>query len=473
MKWGIFFKIKISYNVPMIKNPKIRVRMAPSPTGYLHIGSARTTLFNWLFARSLGGVFILRIEDTDTERSKKEFEDDIISGLKWLGFDWDEFYRQSERLEVYQSYVKRLLDSGKAFWCYHTQEELEAERQNQLAKGDPQRHICEYKKSNHPDEKSNGGVIRLVVDENSTRILRFEDQIRGEINQEERLLGDFSIAKNERSPLYNLSVVVDDIENKISHVIRGEDHISNTPKQLLIYEALGIKPPLFAHLPLILGTDRSKMSKRNSNTALNEYKKDYLPQAIMNFIAFLGYTYSKEILGPEEMIKEFDLKKVHKAGAVWNVEKLDWINAQYVRQLSPETFKDVVGIQEIPPTAIPFITERLDKLTDVNNFNYFWENPAYDRGLLKWKSSSLEESEKSLRQVLEIIKNHDFDKENSAEVLRMALDDCGKILNNRGLVYWPMRVALSGKDKSPDPVEIAYVLGKEETIKRIEFALKN
>jgi len=447
--------------------------MAPSPTGYLHIGSARTTLFNWLFARSMGGAFILRIEDTDLGRSKKEFEDDILAGLKWLGFDWDEFYRQSERTDLYEAYIKKLLDSGNAFWCYHTQEELEAEKKEQQVKGEPQRHLCAFKHQNSSDnsQSKEGGIIRLAVDENSTRFIHFNDLIRGDIKQEERLLGDFSIAKNERAPLYNLSVVVDDIEHKISHVIRGEDHISNTPKQILIYEAIGIKPPLFAHLPLILGTDRSKMSKRNSNTALDEYKKDYLPESIVNFIGFLGYTYSKEIISKEEMVSEFDLTKVHKSGAVWNVEKLDWINAQYIKRLEPNIFKELVGINTLPNTAIPFVTERLDKLTDIGNYNYFWEVPEYEKELLRWKDSSLEDVKRSLEMSKKIIENHDFKIENSKEALRLLLDDAGKILDNRGLIYWPLRVALSGKDKSPDPVEIAFVLGRESTLRRIEDAL--
>ena len=457
----------------MNKNPEIRVRMAPSPTGYLHIGSARTTLFNWLFARNMGGTFILRIEDTDLERSTKEFEDDILAGLKWLGFDWDEFYRQSERTDLYEIYIKKLLDSGKAFWCYHTQEELDLEKRSQQASGEPQRHSCTFKHGGLADktQTKESGIIRLAVDENSTRFIHFNDLIRGDIKQEERLLGDFSIAKSERAPLYNLSVVVDDTEHKISHVIRGEDHISNTPKQILIYEAIGVKPPIFAHLPLILGTDRSKMSKRNSNTALNEYKKDYLPESIINFIGFLGYTYSKEIISKEEMVGEFDLTKVHKSGAIWNVEKLDWINAQYVKRLEPNKFKEITGIKTLPDMAIPFVTERLDKLTNIGSYNYFWEKPIYDKELLRWRGGSLEDVKRSLEMSKKIIENHDFKIENSKEALRLLLDDASKSLDNRGLVYWPLRVALSGKDKSPDPVEIAFVLGKENTLKRIDDAL--
>jgi glutamyl-tRNA synthetase len=456
----------------MEKSPEVRVRMAPSPTGYLHIGSARTTLFNWLFARSKGGTFILRIEDTDQERSTKEFEDDILNGLKWLGLGWDEFYRQSERKEIYKIQLHKLLDEKKAFWCYHSHEELEDERKRQITNKEPQRHICDYKKIDAPSIDGRVGIIRLAVDVNSTRTIRFEDEIRGSIEQEERLLGDISIAKDLDNPLYNFAVVVDDIDMRISHVIRGEDHISNTFKQILVYESFGAKIPAFAHLPLILGTDRSKMSKRNSNTALDEYKKDYLPQSIMNFIAFLGYTYSKEIISMEEMISEFDIKKTHKSGAVWNVDELDWINAQYIKNMPADEFIKTVGIDAIPETAVSLITERLDKLTDVAVYDFFWNEPKYDPTLLIWKNCSTDDAIRSLKNVMSIISKHDFDIKEGRVALRLLLDDAGKIENNRGLIYWPLRVALSGKDKSPDPVEIAYVLGKDKTMERISTAIK-
>ena len=213
------------------------------------------------------------------------------------------------------------------------------------------------------------------------------------------------------------------------------------------------------------------MSKRNSNTALDEYKKDYLPESIVNFIGFLGYTYSKEIISKEEMVNEFNLTKVHKSGAIWNVEKLDWINAQYIKRLEPNIFKELVGIDTLPDAAIPFMTERLDKLTDIGNYNYFWEAPIYDKELLRWKGGSLEDVRRSLEMSKKIIENHDFKIESSKEALRLLLDDAGKILDNRGLIYWPLRVALSGKDKSPDPVEIAFVLGRKSTLRRIEDAL--
>ncbi len=237
---------------------EIRVRIAPSPTGFLHIGTAQSALFNFLFARHNNGKFILRIEDTDLERSEKRFEDDILDGLKWLGLEWDEFYRQSDRTPIYSKYIQKLLDSGKAFWCYHTEEELEEEKRGQVEKKKIQRHVCEYKakaksksKDQNPNVKSEkkDGIIRLAVDEDSTRKIEFNDLIRGHVEFETRLLGDFSIAKGIEIPLYNFAVVVDDYEMSISHVIRGEDHISNTPKQILTQEALGLEKPEYVHLP--------------------------------------------------------------------------------------------------------------------------------------------------------------------------------------------------------------------------------
>jgi len=443
---------------------KVKVRIAPSPTGFLHIGLARAALFNWLFAKKNSGDFILRIEDTDLERSEQRYDDDVVEALKWLGLNWDgQIYRQSERLDIYEKYLKELLDSGKAFWCGHPKEELEAEQKEQMARKEPPRHICEHKK----EKRSEGQIIRLAVDENSTKTIRFDDAIRGTIEWEERLLGDLSLAKDLKVPLYNFAVVVDDVDMEISHVIRGEDHISNTPKQILIYEALGKNLPIFAHLPLVLGPDKSKLSKRHGATAINEYKKDYLPEAMINFMGFLGYTYSKDIISLEEMIKEFELEKVHKSGAIFDVKKLNWINSQYIKRLSPAEFKKVVKMPDIPDAAVPLITERLEKLSDVQNFSYLWEEPGYDKELLKWKNFTFEDIKKSLeesRMIVERIVEKD--------AIRSALDDLGKKMGDRGLAYWPLRVAVTGEEKSPDPIDIISALGKEETLKRIDSAIK-
>jgi len=458
---------------------KIKVRIAPSPTGNLHIGTARTALFNWLFARKNGGEFILRIEDTDLERSDKKYEDNIIKSLKWLGLDWDgDIYRQSERLDIYEKSIRQLLDSGKAFWCHHGKEELENEQKEQALRKEAPRHVCEHKKNELGKQK--GQIIRLAIDENSNRVISFNDEIRGNIKWEERLFGDFSLAKDIRIPLYNFAVVVDDIDMTISHIIRGEDHISNTPKQILIYEAFGIKPPVFAHLPLILASDRTKLSKRHGATSIEEYKNNYLPEALVNFMGFIGYTYSKEIINKEEMAEEFELKKVHKSGAIFDIKKLNWLNARYIKDLGIEKLRNLTGIEEIPERALLLITERLEKLSDAKNFDYLWQEPDYSTELLKWKNFDYSDVWNSLEKTKLILNELEAGKDGAKEGLRILLDGLAKELGDpsaplgagRGLIYWPLRVALTGRDKSPDPVDVAFVLGKEKTLERVEKAIK-
>jgi len=458
---------------------KIKVRIAPSPTGNLHIGTARTALFNWLFARKNAGEFILRIEDTDIERSDKKYEDNIIKSLRWLGLDWDgDIYRQSERLDIYEERIGQLIDSGKAFWCHHGKEELENEQKEQASKREAPRHICEHKKTELGKQK--GQIIRLAVDESSNRVISFNDEIRGTIEWEEHLFGDFSLAKDFRTPLYNFAVAVDDIDMAISHIIRGEDHISNTPKQILIYEAFGVKPPVFAHLPLILASDRTKLSKRHGATSIEEYQNDYLPEALVNFMGFIGYTYGKEIINKEEMAEEFELKKVHKSGAIFDIKKLNWLNARYIKDLGIDKLRNLTGVKEIPEKALPLITERLEKLSDVNNFDYLWQEPDYPTELLKWKNFDYPDVRNSLEKTKLILKGLEVGKDGAKEGLRILLDGLAKELGDpsaplgagRGLVYWPLRVALTGRDKSPDPVDVAFVLGNEKTLERVEKAIK-
>ena len=462
---------------------EIRARMAPSPTGYAHIGSARTALFNWLFAKHEGGKFILRIEDTDKERSKKEYEEDLLTGFKWMGMDWDEFYRQSDRMPVYSEYIKKLLDEGRAFWCRHSEEELEKERQEQLTDKAIPRHVCEYKKQKA--EGGEEGIIRLAVDENSDRKIKFHDLIRGEIEFEERLLGDFSIAKDTETPLYNFAATVDDYEMEISHVIRGEEHIANTPRQILIQEALGFEMPAYAHLPLLLGTDKSKLSKRNGAASLNEYRKmGYLPEALANFICLLSFTMpdGREIVTMKELIDVFDILKVHKSGAVFDMKKLDWLNGEYIKRLSDEELAEKITqaqtqfsifnfqfSKEELIRILPLARERIKKLSDISEFSYFFKEPEYDRGLLVWKNNDFEEVKNSLSEVAKIIEEKGTEDK---DVLRQELDSLGVKLGDRGLAYWPLRVALSGLKASPDPVDIAGVLGKEKTLERVKRAVE-
>ncbi|TSC91036.1 MAG: nondiscriminating glutamyl-tRNA synthetase [Parcubacteria group bacterium Gr01-1014_2] len=520
---------------------EIRVRIAPSPTGPLHIGTARTALFNWLFARKNGGIFVLRIEDTDLERSSPKFEEDIKDSLDWLNLEWDEFYRQSERLDIYKKHLQKLLDEDKAFWCYHSVEELETEKKEQMKKKEAPRHVCEHKfqVSSFKFQNKNG-IIRLKVNENSTRTIHFNDIIRGTVEWQEKLIGDLSLAKDLDTPLYNFAVVVDDHETKISHVIRGEDHISNTPKQILIQEALGIKPLWYAHLPLILGPDRTKLSKRHGATAIGEYREDgYLTEALVNFMALLGWRPNKnpksKIQNPndqnkkpediyyiDELISSFDLKNVQKSPAVFDIKKLNWMSGYYIHQLPPEQFRAAImpfiikelGVNDIHPVKSAkggvakqqfnwvkddyldkiqhLMTERMEKLSDIKNFDYFFREPKYDRGLLNWPSYAKasadakaladkqagkknmpgEDTKKALTLVKETLEPIDweiFDK----DYIRKKLDDLAKDKFNgdRGAVYWPLRVALTGKQGSPDPVDLLGVLPKEIILKRIEKAI--
>ncbi len=446
-------------------NGGVKVRVAPSPTGFLHIGTAQSALYNWLFAKKNNGSFYLRIEDTDKERSKKEYEDNIIEALTWLDIEWDGLSRSSDNNARYSELLKKLLSEGKAFYCHHTHDELEAERKDQENKKEPPRHVCAHKNSGQGSEA--GGIVRLKVDETSDRVISFDDQIRGKVEFKQVLLGDFSIGRSADDALYHFAVVVDDADMQITHVLRGEDHISNTPKQILIYEALGFLVPMFGHLPLILAPDRSKMSKRHGETAVTAFRKDYLPEAIVNFLGALSYTFSKEIMTKDEMISEFDIHKVHKSGAIFDVKKLNWFNAEYIRKLSPSEFKKASGLGEIPDAAVPLITERLEKLSDAGEFSYLWSEPKYDKELLQWKDTPDHITIESLARAKGVVENWDF---KDPLILKKRLDAIAG--DSRGLVYWPLRVALSGKEKSPDPVQIATVIGKDETVIRINKAIQ-
>ncbi|MEK7638489.1 MAG: glutamate--tRNA ligase family protein [Patescibacteria group bacterium] len=425
----------------------VKVRIAPSPTGNLHIGTARTALFNWLFARHHGGQFIVRIEDTDLERSKKEYETNIIDGLKWLGLDWDneQLYRQTERLDIYRKYLQQLLDDGKAFWREYTAEEQD-----------------EMKREGRP---ARDRVIVLKDDGDPERAVAFDDIIRGTVSVQAKHIGQVVLAKDLDTPLYNFAVVIDDLDMAITHVIRGEDHISNTAKQLLIYNALKAMPPKFAHLPLILGVDRSKMSKRHGATNIADYQTDYLPDALVNFMAQLGYTYEPEIMNRQEMARQFDLERVHKSGAVFDQAKLNWMNAQYIKRMKPAAFKALIGKPELPDAAVPLMTERLERLGDVAQFVYLWKESEYESEILFWKDNDAAITIRALQACDELAKSGDLTKDALDRISVEQFD--GK----KGSVYWPLRVALSGERNSAGPLDIANVIGADSVRARIAKAI--
>lgn len=385
---------------------RVKTRLAPAPTGALHIGTARTALFNYLFAKKHNGKFVLRIEDTDKKRSKAKFEKDIKDSLKWLGLDWDEKYRQSQRTQIYKKYLEKLLETKKAY--------------------------CKDK------------VIYFKI-QNPNAKLKFKDIVRGEISFDLDLIEDFIIAKSLEKPLYNLACVIDDYEMQISHVIRGEDHISNTPKQILIYQALNLQIPQFAHLPLILGSDKSKLSKRHRATAISDYKKDYLPSAMINYMALLGWNpgTEQEIFSKQELIKKFDLKRVQKGGAIFDVNRLDWISGKYIRSMSSKALGKLTGLEE---GIIDLEKDRVKKLSEFKEFTRFIYNlPDYGKSLLFFKNMTAKQVGESLEKAIR-----------------------GEKLEGQEL--WTPRIALSGQKGSPGYYEIAKVLGKTETLKRLKFA---
>ncbi len=454
--------------------------MAPSPTGYLHIGSARTTLFNWLFAKANNGKFLLRIEDTDKERSKKEFEEDIVNGIKWLGLEFDEFYRQSERTAIYKEHLKKLLDEEKAYYCFCTKEDLEAEKASLAAAGLPTKYGGRCRAVTHDAALKrviNGetAVIRFKVPEKK---ISFKDMIRGEIVFDAGLIGDQIIAKDLDNPLYNFVVVVDDALMSISHVIRAEDHLSNTPKQMLLYEAFGWKIPQFAHLPLILNTDRSKMSKRYLDTALRDYREEgYLKEALLNFMSYLGWhpKEDKEIMSVDEIVKEFTLERVQKAGAVFNIQKLEWLNAHYINQMDVDKFIEM-SKDYLPPDwkmnkamalSVKSRVKRFGELKDLVDF--YFNLPEYSAAILKWKDMAASQVIASLEKASVIIKQIGdpvFNKESIEKILVQESADIKK-----GEFFWPLRVALSGKENSPTPFEMIEALGRDESLRRIDAAI--
>ncbi len=506
---------------------KIRTRFAPSPTGPMHIGGVRTALFNYLFARKNKGAFVLRIEDTDKERSRPEWEMQILESLEWFGLKWDEGpiisdqqkinlgnhsisyigdyapYRQSERTGIYKKYLQELLDKGQAYFCFCTKEEIEAQKQYMMSIGEPP--VYQGKCRNLPKEKieefikqERKSVIRFRTPESLK--ISFNDLIRGKIEFDSSVLGDFVIAKDLDNPLYNFSCAVDDGEMKISHVIRGEDHISNTPKQILLIRALGLEEPEYAHLPLILSSEKRKLSKREGNTSVTEYiEQGYLPEALLNFIALLGWNpgTDKEIFSLSELIGVFSLNKIQKSGAVFNQEKLDWLNGVYLRKKNTNEltllclpyFEKAGFIEKISldcyriketgeevslqwlEKVVSLYQERLKKLSEIVELtDYFFKKDLdYPKDLLPWKDMSVKEVVESLKTCLRVVSAvDDFKASNLQEALFKEAEKTG----NRGNLLWPLRVSLTGKKSSAGPMEIAEVLGKEKTIERIKKAIE-
>ena len=447
-------------------NEKIITRIAPSPTGFLHIGTARTALFNFLFSRKNKGIFLLRLEDSDDERSKKEFDEDMLVHLVWLGISADnkKIPHQSENSETYKKYLLKMIEEGSAY----------------ISKEEPK------------EEGQRAEVIRF---KNPNEKVKFVDIIRGEVEFDTTDLGDFVIARSLDEPLYHLAVVVDDFLAGVTHIIRGEDHISNTPRQILIQEAIGAPRPVYAHLPLILSQDRSKMSKRHGAVAVADYQKlGYLPSAIINYLALLGWNpgTEQEIFSMDELIAQFDLSRVQKGGAIFNIEKLDWVNKEHLKALSsdiilknieerifnfqfPTGLSDGQGFnKDLVKKLAPIIFERIHKWSDIDfmmrdgELDFFFHPPKYDSTKLLFRGASKEKISENIKSIIKILENiSEFSAENIKKEIMAFSDKIG----SRGEVLHPMRFALSGRDSSPDPFSIAYIIGKNETISRLKKAI--
>jgi len=477
----------------------VRVRFAPSPTGYLHVGGLRTALYNFLFARRHGGKFVLRIEDTDRARYVEGAVENLIKTLRWAGLDYDEGlnagggfgpYIQSERTGIYKNHVNIIVENGTAYRCFCTPERLERMRKElerkkptpkydrtclRLSEKEIQRNLAEGKKF----------VVRMKVPDGI--MVHFSDIIRGEVEFSSEQIDDQVLLKSDGYPTYHLANVVDDHLMQISHVIRGEEWLSSTPKHVLLYQFFRWEMPKFAHLPLLLNPDRSKLSKRQGDVAVENYRKNgYLPEALVNFIALLGWNPGddREIFTIEELEKEFSLEKVNKAGAIFNLEKLNWLNFQHLRRKSEAEvlamLKEQLSVAGFQPSAftdqylLSVIDVMRERVTFVRDFvergSYFFQVPReYDGAVVKkrWKEKSsgyLRELEKEFSKLANPKKeNYEAALKRTAELLK---------IGNGELIH-PLRLAVSGVGEGPGIYEIVYILGKDEAIKRINVAIEN
>jgi glutamyl-tRNA synthetase len=486
-----------------------RVRIAPSPTGPLHIGTARTALFNFLHARHVSGTFILRLEDTDVARSTVEFEKDILDGLHWLGLEWDEGpevagepsrgphapYRQMERLPSYAAAAQRLLVDDLAYPCFCTPEELAADRQAQEAAKQPPRYVgrCAHltlDERRAREAEGRRGALRFRVGEG---VVAFDDIVRGHVEIDvSNLGGDFVIVRGDGTPLYHFTVVVDDAAMEITDVIRGEDHLSNTPKHILLFRALGYDVPRFAHLPLILNADRSKMSKRKVQTALGDYiAQGFIREALVNYLALLGWSTGSEdeVLSLDEIVERFDLTQVHKGGAVFDRERLEWLNGQWIRRLSADDLVDRLRpfveaefaakrIEWMPSddelrSLLPFVQERLPTLGAIGDLvGFLWVGEVdVDAGILvpkRWDVATTRDGLAAARAVIAEVGEVTFEADELEPPLRALAEARGW---KAGDLFMAIRVAVTGRTATPPLFDTLVALGRDRVLARLDHAL--
>ena len=458
----------------------IKVRFAPSPTGFLHIGGVRTALFNWLFARHHGGKFILRIEDTDISRSTEESIQEILESMRWLGLDWDEGpFRQTERQEIYTKKIMHLLSTGKAYHCYCTPEELDQKRNDAQKAGLKPKYDGTCRKRTDTPKKPY--VVRFKAPQEGSVVV--EDMLRGKVIFDIAELDDLIIQRTDGTPTYNFVVVVDDSEMRITHVIRGDDHLSNTPRQCLLYDALDFKRPRFSHISMILGQDKTRLSKRHGATSALAYRDmGYMPDAMINYLARLGWSHGdQEIFSREEMIEHFSFESVHTSAAVFDADKLSWLNEHYIKStptqelakhLEPHLVKTKVlqkdhGLswQEIA-RVVPCLNERSKTLLEMAEKSafFFKKQVEFDE---KARNKFLTDEAKPLIEkiITELAALENYSLENIESLFKKIVEEEGMKL---GKLAQPVRVALTGATVSPGIYDVILLLGKEETLKRLK-----
>ena len=458
---------------------EVVVRFAPSPTGFLHIGGARTAIFNYLFARHHGGKFYLRIEDTDIERSEKRYEEEIIHSMKWLGMDYDgELIYQTKRMDLYKTYIKKLLDSGHAYYCNCSKEDLDAERKKAME--EKRKPVYGGKCRKDPVKE---GVVRFKVPESGETVIN--DVVLGKIVIKHEEIEDLILARTDGTPTYNFTVVIDDALMGITHVIRGDDHVNNTPKQILIYEALGFNLPTFVHVPMILGPDKTKLSKRHGATAVSGYREmGYLPEALFNYLVRLGWSHGdQEIFTKEELIKAFDVDALGHSAAILNLEKLNWLNAHYIKTMDPkdmakriceeglvpEEFKARVFDKDVQK-LLPMVQERSKMLPDVYKGIEFFLKDEITTEEAAVKKHITPEIKPVILELIEALNSTDClsDHKVLEEVFSGLIQKHNIKLKN---IAQACRVLITGGDVSPGIFEIMVLMGKEKVTKRLKSGL--